>query len=180
MSEKQFHISDVLSVSTGALVSTRRMDGVYDIMGHIVDDDGISTIGIAAMRDTAKKFLEEKLPWVKEVKFPKMAEGLTNEERTEFVDRFVKEAAAKYGEYQDIGQMTQKPDVSMEAELNYIDKVKGRAPATTKTYARFSYPGILFAESEVSEVTSRDVKAIEVPESAFSVQFFDRSQTEVD
>lgn len=125
MTTKQFHISDVLSVSTGALVSNRRMDGIYDIMGHIVGDDGISTIGLAANADAAKKFLEEKMPWVKEVQFPKMAEGLTNEERGQFVDRFVKEAAAKYGEYHDVGQMAQRPDVSLAADLNYVAKVRG-------------------------------------------------------
>ena len=124
MTTKQFHISDVLSVSTGALVSNRRMDGIYDIMGHIVGDDGISTIGLAANADVAKKFLEEKMPWVKEVQFPKMAEGLTSEERGQFVDRFVKEATAKYGEYHDIGQMTHRPDVSLAVDLNFVSRIK--------------------------------------------------------
>jgi hypothetical protein len=32
MPTKQFHISDVLSITTGRLVSTRHMTGVYDLL----------------------------------------------------------------------------------------------------------------------------------------------------
>ncbi|WP_445080300.1 DUF7736 domain-containing protein [Brevibacillus laterosporus] len=35
---KSFHISDILSVTTGKLLSTRRMDGVYDILNHMTGE----------------------------------------------------------------------------------------------------------------------------------------------
>jgi hypothetical protein len=35
---KLFHISDVLSVTTGRLVSTRHMDGVYDVLDFLTGD----------------------------------------------------------------------------------------------------------------------------------------------
>ncbi|WPS86442.1 hypothetical protein SMD22_18290 [Brevibacillus halotolerans] len=35
---KLFHISDILSVTTGKLLSTRRMDGVYDILNHMTGE----------------------------------------------------------------------------------------------------------------------------------------------
>jgi hypothetical protein len=34
-----FHISDVLSVTTGRLVSTRHIDGVYDILNFLTGDN---------------------------------------------------------------------------------------------------------------------------------------------
>jgi hypothetical protein len=34
-----FHISDVLSVTTGRLVSTRHIDGVYDILNFLTSDN---------------------------------------------------------------------------------------------------------------------------------------------
>ena len=36
---KLFHISDILSVTTGRLVSTRHIDGVYDILNFLTGDD---------------------------------------------------------------------------------------------------------------------------------------------
>ncbi len=36
---KKFHISDVLTVTTGRLVSSRHMDGVYDILNYITGDN---------------------------------------------------------------------------------------------------------------------------------------------
>lgn len=35
---KQFHISDVLSITTGRLVSTRHMQGVYEILNFLTGD----------------------------------------------------------------------------------------------------------------------------------------------
>ncbi len=36
---KTFHISDVLSVTTGRLVSSRHMDGIYDILNFLTGDN---------------------------------------------------------------------------------------------------------------------------------------------
>lgn len=36
---KLFHISDVLSITTGRLVSNRHMDGVYDILNFLTGDN---------------------------------------------------------------------------------------------------------------------------------------------
>lgn len=38
MATKRFHISDVLSITTGRLVSDRHMDGVYDILNHMTGE----------------------------------------------------------------------------------------------------------------------------------------------
>ena len=39
MATKKFHLSDILSVTTGRLVSTRHMDGIYDILNFMTGDN---------------------------------------------------------------------------------------------------------------------------------------------
>lgn len=36
---RQFHVGDILSITTGRLVSPRHMDGVCDILNYMTDDD---------------------------------------------------------------------------------------------------------------------------------------------
>lgn len=42
-----------------------------------------------------------------------------------------------------------------------------------KTYVEFFFRGVLFDETSVREVQSRDVEKLEVPKNAFGFQFFD-------
>lgn len=39
LDSKQFHLGDVLSVTTGRLLSPRLMDGIYDILNFMTDDN---------------------------------------------------------------------------------------------------------------------------------------------
>lgn len=50
---RDFPIGDVLSVTTGRLLSRRHMAGVYDVLGHVTGDPGITTIGIAMVSGAA-------------------------------------------------------------------------------------------------------------------------------
>lgn len=38
MTDRKFHIGDVLSITTGTLVSPRGMEGVYDILGYMTGE----------------------------------------------------------------------------------------------------------------------------------------------
>jgi hypothetical protein len=40
---RRFHIGDVLSVTTGRLISPRGMDGIYDILGYMTEDAPFTT-----------------------------------------------------------------------------------------------------------------------------------------
>jgi len=40
---KQFHFSDLLTATTGRLVSSRHMEGVYEILNFLTGDDGLFT-----------------------------------------------------------------------------------------------------------------------------------------
>lgn len=61
MQTKQFHISDVLSITTGRLVSTRHMDGVYDILNFMTGDN-LFTHQLPRASDECKPYLLEQFP----------------------------------------------------------------------------------------------------------------------
>jgi len=48
---KTFHISDILSITTGGLVSDRHMDGVYDILNFLTGDELLTHQLPRAMRE---------------------------------------------------------------------------------------------------------------------------------
>ena len=52
-------------------------------------------------------------------------------------------------------------------------------PVTRKTYAKFTVSGLLFPETEVVEVKSRDVQKLQIPEHAYGLRFFDVLVTSV-
>ena len=58
---KSFHISDVLSVTTGRLVSTRHMDGVYAVLNFLTGDD-LFTHQLPRTMDECKPWLRTQFP----------------------------------------------------------------------------------------------------------------------
>lgn len=58
---KEFHISDILTVTTGILVSTRHMDGVYDILNYMTGDN-LFTHQIPRANTICKPYLLEQHP----------------------------------------------------------------------------------------------------------------------
>lgn len=60
---KQFHISDVLSITTRRLVSSRHMDGIYEILNFLTGDNLFTHQLPRAMRECE--------PWLK-TKFPQL------------------------------------------------------------------------------------------------------------
>jgi len=60
---KRFHISDVLSVTTGRLVSYRHMDGVYAILNFLTGDN--------LFTHQLPRAMDECRPWLR-TQFPKL------------------------------------------------------------------------------------------------------------
>ena len=60
---KQFHISDVLSVTTGRLVSSRHIDGIYEILNFLTGDELFTHQLPRAMRECE--------PWLR-MQFPQL------------------------------------------------------------------------------------------------------------
>lgn len=61
MTSRQFHISDVLSITTGRLVSARHMDGIYDILSFLTGDS-IYTHQIPRVMREVKPWLRQQYP----------------------------------------------------------------------------------------------------------------------
>ncbi|MBI2670613.1 hypothetical protein HYX18_01375 [Candidatus Woesearchaeota archaeon] len=45
-----------------------------------------------------------------------------------------------------------------------------------QTYVEILYPGIMFSESEIRKVISRDPSKVKVPKEAYGFRFYDRSE----
>lgn len=58
---KLFHIGDVLSITTGKLVSPSRMGGVYAILDHM-SGESLMTHQLPRVSDEAEPFLREQFP----------------------------------------------------------------------------------------------------------------------
>ncbi len=67
---KTFPLDEVLSVSTGYLVAKRHVDALYDLMGHLTGDSGISTLGLAAAAKTCAAELKRQFPALENVQNP--------------------------------------------------------------------------------------------------------------
>ena len=61
MQTKQFHLGDVLSITTGRLVSPRHIDGVYDILNFMTGDN-LFTHTLPRASDECKPYLVAQFP----------------------------------------------------------------------------------------------------------------------
>lgn len=88
---REFHIGDILSITTGRLLSKEGMDGIYEIMGFLSGEDGISTIGLLTFRDHATDVLLTQFPHLKDIVVPESVNS------SESADVFLLEMEKKYG-----------------------------------------------------------------------------------
>lgn len=117
--QRNFDLSDILSVTTGALVSSRHMDGIYDIMGYVTGDEGISTIGLAMMADSAKKTILGQHPELEAVKFPGI-KNVAEENRVSFINGWIAEQKERFGEKLSIIPASAPRAVSLEEQIGYV------------------------------------------------------------
>lgn len=90
MSEtKQFHLGDILSITTGRLVSIDHMSGVYNILNYMCQDD-FYTHQLPRASDECKPYLLEA--------FPQLAEVDANGNITDW-SAWLDEQVAIYGEF---------------------------------------------------------------------------------
>lgn len=61
MATKQFHLGDVLSITTGRLVSPRHRDGAYEILNFMTGEK-LNTIVLLGASDVCKPFLLRQFP----------------------------------------------------------------------------------------------------------------------
>ena len=98
MATKKFHLSDILSIITGRLVSTRHVEGIYDILDFMTGDS-LFTHQLPRVSDECKPYLFDAMPWLKEID----ASGVNENNWKEWLAQQVK----KYGEYHDVSTIPQ-------------------------------------------------------------------------
>ena len=89
MTTRDFHLGDILSVTTGRLVSPRHMEGVYDILNFMTGNNLFTHQLPRAGREMAPRLLAQH-PDLREV----TGDDVTPENHAEWLERQV----AKYGE----------------------------------------------------------------------------------
>lgn len=66
---RDFHIGDILSITTGRLVSPRHIDGVYDILDYMTGDD-LTTIALPRAAEECAPHILEQHPDLANVEVP--------------------------------------------------------------------------------------------------------------
>ena len=105
--KKNFHISDILTITDGRLVSFNGMDGVYDILNFMTGDD-LFTHQLPRAMDICQPVLQKQLP---HVNFNDWKEDI-NENNYKDAVNFV---GNKHGFYFDVESC---------AEWNHIDPIQ--------------------------------------------------------
>lgn len=126
---KEFHISDVLSVTTGRLVSSRHMDGIYEILNFLTGDNLFTHQLPRAMRE-CEPWLKTQFPQLMSDS-PAMASSIKGLEGTLAVTPQNKEAIGKACTewVEDVRQKFKLPEMlpvyEMGAEMHpHIDPVE--------------------------------------------------------
>lgn len=112
MNSREFHLSDILSITTGRLVSTRHMDGVYDILNYM-GNDNYTTMALPIASDKYKPMLEEKYPHLtsqalsKQLKELDQALKITNDSH-QTVNQWIDKMTQEFGEFLSVPQFATK------------------------------------------------------------------------
>lgn len=95
MATKTFHLGDVLSVTTGLLVSPRHMEGIYDVLNHMTGDN-LFTHQLPRAVDECRPEVLRQHPDLAGVPHPAEFVGKPQ------VERWLAEQVARFGEYRDL------------------------------------------------------------------------------
>lgn len=93
---KNFHIGDILSITTGRLVSPNHMDGIYKILNFMTRDK-LFTHQLPRASEECKPFLLKQMPWLIEISVEEV-----NEENWE---TWLAEIVQKYGKFHKVEQI---------------------------------------------------------------------------
>ena len=92
---KRFHIGDVLSITTGRLVSRDHMDGIYAILNHMTGENLYTHQLGRAMRES-KPYVLDQFPELRDAEPPEEFDG------KDAVMEWVGEQVGRYGEWFDV------------------------------------------------------------------------------
>ena len=103
MSTRQFHLGDILTVTTGILVSPRHVEGIYDVLNWMTGDN-LFTHQLPRAMDECQGPLLAQHPDLDAIVVPTF-DGESREELGEQVAVWLAEQVAIYGEYRDVAPL---------------------------------------------------------------------------
>lgn len=86
--KKQFHVGDLLSITSGLLLSGRGMEGFYEILNFMTGHD-LLTHSLPAAADICKPVLLQQHPWLAKID----CTGVTEDN----YEAFIEQVETKYG-----------------------------------------------------------------------------------
>ncbi len=105
---KQFHLGDVLSVTTGWVLSPEGMSGLYEILNYMTDSD-LNTMALCRAADQCSPKLLEQFPQFATSDFQaafeeykQLAEAATRDDVKSVAQQWVATQIQKYGEMFDV------------------------------------------------------------------------------
>jgi hypothetical protein len=115
---KQFHLGDILSITTGVLVSPRGMDGVYDILNFMTSESLFTHQLPRAGRICGPALLRQhpELLAVKGEVFQDAVKPFANDKQAagDAIDGLVKEKVAAFGEYLSVKALSLEEYVAID------------------------------------------------------------------
>lgn len=95
---RTFHVGDILSITTGRLVSPRHIEGVYDILNHLTADN-LFTHQLPRASRECEPYLRERFPDLAAVETPEEFKD------PEHVRRWLAEVVEQHGEMREVEAM---------------------------------------------------------------------------
>lgn len=114
---KKFHISDILTVTTGKMLSTRNMEGLYEILNYMTGDN-LYTHQLSRALKECKPYLLEQHQELERV----TGEGVT----TLNLLAWIKESEKLFGEYLEVKKIPKEAHELIDpiAELIIMQSAK--------------------------------------------------------
>lgn len=103
MTTKRFHLGDVLTVTTGCLVSPRHMGGVYDVLNWMTGDN-LFTHQLPRAMDECEPHLKAQHPDLAAIEVPAF-DGDDRDVLKAQVDAWLAVQVARFGEYRDVAPL---------------------------------------------------------------------------
>jgi len=130
--KRDFHLSDVLSATTGRLVSTRHMDGIYDIMGFVTGDPGISTIGLAMEFERVKGEILNQHPQLRDAAatFPNLDSISDRKKREQAIAGWLDQQVKKFGETLEIKPAQVAIALDLDEQTDFVRSINPKINIT--------------------------------------------------
>lgn len=99
-----FDLGSILNITSGMVVSDNGMQDIYDIIGFLSNDKGISTLGLLMYAKPAKEELLKQFPWAEKIVMPQIDPELSSEEIKRICHDFLVSLIPTYGDVHTVNQ----------------------------------------------------------------------------